>query len=115
MAGLGYFSHTSPTPDRRSMVDRFKLVGVTGYERAAENIAMGSFTPAEAAQKLVEMWMNSEGHKKNILDPELRLIGVGSATNDRGQIYATQDFSRVATPTEAAPAPELRGDGSVDL
>jgi uncharacterized protein YkwD len=37
-------------------------------------------------------WMNSPGHRKNILNPQLENIGIGSATNDNGSIFWTQDF-----------------------
>lgn len=103
MAAEGYFSHDSPTPGYTSLTDRIGKAGITRFERASENIAMGTFEPREAASKLVEMWMNSEGHRKNILDPEVRLLGVGTATNDKGELYATQDFSRVAAPELVEP------------
>lgn len=65
-----YFSHTSPTYG--SPFDMMRDFGVT-YRSAGENIAMGQPT----AQQVVTAWMNSEGHRKNILSPNYTNIGVG--------------------------------------
>ncbi len=65
-----YFSHTSPTYG--SPFDMMRDFGVT-YKSAGENIAQGQRTP----QEVVTAWMNSEGHRKNILSPNFTHIGVG--------------------------------------
>lgn len=65
-----YFSHTSPTYG--SPFDMMRDFGVT-YRAAGENIAMGQPT----AKDVVNAWMNSEGHRKNILSPTYTNIGVG--------------------------------------
>jgi uncharacterized YkwD family protein len=65
-----YFSHTSPTYG--SPFDMMRDFGVT-YKSAGENIAQGQPTP----QEVVTAWMNSEGHRKNILSPNFTHIGVG--------------------------------------
>lgn len=65
-----YFSHTSPTYG--SPFDMMRDFGVT-YSSAGENIAMGQ----TSAQQVVTAWMNSEGHRKNILSPNYTNIGVG--------------------------------------
>lgn len=69
-----YFSHTSPTYG--SPFDMMRDFGVT-YKSAGENIAMGQTT----AQQVVTAWMNSEGHRKNILSPNYTNIGVGFTQN----------------------------------
>lgn len=61
------FSHTRP--DGSSC---FSIIDGS-YRRVAENIAAGHATPEET----VEQWMNSPGHRANILDPELEELGVG--------------------------------------
>jgi uncharacterized protein YkwD len=54
-----------------------------------ENVAWTSgFTTAQ----VVTLWMNSSGHRANILNPAFAHIGVGRATSSRGTIYWTQDF-----------------------
>ncbi|MBU8907939.1 CAP domain-containing protein [Desertibacillus haloalkaliphilus] len=65
-----YFSHTSPTYG--SPFDMIRDGGVS-YQSAAENIAQGQ----PSAEQVVQSWMNSEGHRKNILNGEFTHIGVG--------------------------------------
>ncbi|WP_308249747.1 CAP domain-containing protein [Sphaerisporangium fuscum] len=87
MATQNYFSHTSK--DGRSFMDRIRGAGFTGGSAWAENIAMGQTTPAA----VMNSWMNSAGHKANIMNCKYTLIGVGAAKNSKGQIYWTQDFA----------------------
>ena len=77
-----YFSHTSPTYG--SPFDMMKSFGIS-YRTAGENIAMGYRTP----QAVVDGWMNSEGHRKNILDASFTQIGVGYVADGN---YWTQMF-----------------------
>lgn len=65
-----YFSHTSPTYG--SPFEMMKSFGIS-YSYAGENIAKGQKTPAD----VVNAWMNSEGHRANILSANFTLIGVG--------------------------------------
>lgn len=77
-----YFSHNSPTYG--SPFDMMKDFGIT-YKTAGENIARGQQTP----EKVVNAWMNSEGHRENILSPNFTHIGVGYV--EQGS-YWTQHF-----------------------
>jgi uncharacterized protein YkwD len=63
--------------------------------RAGENVAQGQRTPTEA----VAGWMQSPGHKANILNTDYTKIGVGLATSKSGKMYWTQVFAK---PFEAA-------------
>ncbi|MFD3257672.1 CAP domain-containing protein [Paenibacillus lentus] len=65
-----YFSHTSPKYG--SPFDMMDAYNIT-YRYAGENIAKGQKTPSE----VVAAWMNSPGHKANILNSKYTLIGVG--------------------------------------
>lgn len=85
MAKLGYFDHTSPTYG--SPFDMMKQFGIT-YRTAGENIAMGQTTP----QQVMNDWMNSPGHRANILNSSFTKIGVGIARNSAGRYYWTQQF-----------------------
>lgn len=60
----------------------FKRVG-SGYTRIAENIAFGYRTEREVMQA----WMDSYGHRKNIVDEDLKYIGFGIKTSRDGTIY----------------------------
>ncbi|MGX6443231.1 CAP domain-containing protein [Neobacillus sp. K501] len=82
MSANGYFSHTSPTYG--SPFDMMKQYGIS-YRAAGENIAMGQRSPEE----VVTAWMNSEGHRKNILSPNFTHIGVGHIAQGN---YWTQEF-----------------------
>ena len=55
---------------------------------AAENIAQGQQTP----QQVMNSWMNSPGHRNNILSPSYYQIGVGVAKDSKGNLTWTQMF-----------------------
>ncbi|MBT2684606.1 sporulation protein [Bacillus sp. ISL-37] len=82
MQAKNYFSHTSPTYG--SPFDMMRDFGVS-YNTAGENIAMGQ----RSAEEVVNAWMNSEGHRKNILSPNYTHIGVGHTSQGN---YWTQMF-----------------------
>ena len=69
MAAKGYFSHTSQ--DGRSFADRVRAAGYPSP--GGENIAQGQ----RGAQEVHDAWMNSEGHRANILNCDFTGIGVG--------------------------------------
>ena len=77
-----YFSHTSPTYG--SPFEMMKKFGIT-YRTAGENIAMGQRTP----RAVVDAWMNSSGHRANIMNSSFTEIGVGYVANGH---YWTQMF-----------------------
>jgi uncharacterized protein YkwD len=56
----------------------------------SENIAMGQQTAVE----VVQAWMNSPGHRANILNPEHRWIGVAAYSTPDGTVYWCQQFLR---------------------
>jgi uncharacterized protein YkwD len=77
MARRNYFSHD--TPGGGSFVDRIRRAGyLKGARRwtVGENLAWGSHSRS-APRLIAEMWMNSPGHRANILSPAFREIGVG--------------------------------------
>jgi uncharacterized protein YkwD len=98
MVVCSYFDHSRPACANRgtgapqggeSFAERAARHGLTqgGF---AENILMGEVTP----EQTVELWMKSEGHRANILNPNFRSIGIGVAGVDGGRGPAfTQCFS----------------------
>ncbi len=86
-----YFSH--PSQDREggrlvSACGTFERIGRFAPNGSAENIAAGQRTPAD----VMRSWMNSPGHKRNILSNR-RTIGVGVARGEKGYgIYWVQNF-----------------------
>uniref|UniRef100_UPI002F3F30D3 CAP domain-containing protein n=1 Tax=Intestinibacter sp. TaxID=1965304 RepID=UPI002F3F30D3 len=85
MINKGYFDHTSPTYG--SPFDMMKSFGIS-YKAAGENIAKGQKTPSE----VMNSWMNSSGHRANILSANFTELGVGIAKDSKGTIYWTQMF-----------------------
>ena len=82
MSSARYFSHTSPTYG--TPFQMMKSFGLS-YRTAGENIAYGQRTPAA----VVDAWMNSSGHRANILNSSYTQIGVGYCASGN---YWTQMF-----------------------
>ena len=80
------FSHTRP--DGTSFATALKEAGVS-YQRSGENIAWGQKTP----EIVVNAWMNSSGHRANIMNANFTRIGVGYLTNASGTPYWVQLFA----------------------
>lgn len=83
MAARGFFDHTDP--DGQSPWDRAAKAGVSGL--GGENIARGQAD----AEAVMEAWMNSEGHRANILNCDYKTLGVGVHFGSGGPWW-TQDF-----------------------
>lgn len=81
MVNRNYFSHN--TPEGLSPFDRMHAAGIS-YQTAGENIAYWYKTPEEVMQT----WMNSTGHRANILKAQYGKIGIGYDQN-----YWVQDFT----------------------
>ena len=75
-----YFSHTSPTYG--SPFDMLKTFGVS-YRTAGENIAYGQ----RSAQQVMTDWMNSSGHRANILNASYTKLGVGYVNGKWVQLF----------------------------
>lgn len=80
MNDRGYFSHQSPTYG--SPFDMLQQFGIS-YRTAGENIAKGQRSAAEVMQS----WMNSSGHRQNILNPQYDSIGVGEVNSVWTQLF----------------------------
>lgn len=86
MATNNYFAHQSPTYG--SAGDMLTKFGIR-WSAWGENIASGQRTP----ESVVTAWMNSPGHRANIMSTNFSRIGVGYATNSNGTPYWTQMFA----------------------
>ncbi|WP_164737396.1 CAP domain-containing protein [Georgenia sp. SYP-B2076] len=81
-----------------------------GASSWSENVAyLSGYSTAEMAGVFVDGWIDSEGHRRNLLDPKATHTGVGVAQNAGGEVYATQNFGSYAGAlpgdAELAPAP----------
>ena len=126
MVTRDFLAHESPVTGRRTPRDRVAQVGAD-YSRIAENVARTSLyafdgrdfyirdqgdcdfsrtpegpaiprrTYAAAAERVVEGWMESRGHRRNILDPEVAHHGAGAAVRRDpavcGELLVTQLFA----------------------
>jgi uncharacterized protein YkwD len=98
-----YFSHTNP--EGKTLKDRFQEEKPASYKtisRIGENIYMGarldySTDIKTQARLIVDGWMTSPGHRRNILDPRYTHLGVGVAAKDK-MCYATQVFAGMKSP-----------------
>jgi len=112
MVARSYFSHEDPAGD--DFADRYSESGYDcrvkmsgkSYATGAENIAYtwherrvemhGEMryysTSSEVAMAVVNWWMNSTGHRDNILKPHWKSEGIGVNITDSGKVYATQNF-----------------------
>ena len=77
----GFFAHRSA--DGTSMASRVRLrYGARGYVRwsVGENLLMASY--AISAREAVELWLASPGHRRNLLDPLFRHVGISAIQRD---------------------------------
>ncbi|MFD6209961.1 CAP domain-containing protein [Peribacillus sp. NPDC060253] len=86
MRDNNYFNHTSPRYG--SPFEMMKSFGVS-YNYAGENIAAGQ----PSAEAVMNSWLNSPGHKANILNKNYSKIGIGHATGGKYSHYWTQQFT----------------------
>ena len=101
MAKHDFMGHHSPVRGRETLERRLAAEQIAGYRLAAENVARSAAsilspredlclgpsaaapdaTYAELARGLFQMWISSEGHRENILEPRFRALGSGMAVN----------------------------------
>jgi len=92
MAHFQKMAHTLPDAQLPTLGDRARYVGYP-FGRLAENVALGY----PNAETVVEGWMNSSGHRRNILNREVLETGIGIARSAAGGLYYCQVFGRQLT------------------
>ncbi|WP_458188851.1 CAP domain-containing protein [Haladaptatus sp. NG-WS-4] len=105
MARQNYFAHVSPSGEDPG--DRYRDADYYCLRGAGENIAYTYFdrrvrtengtvvryrTADELARGIVSQWMNSTGHRENILSENWEREGIGVYTTDSGRVFATENF-----------------------
>ena len=99
-----YFAHASP--EGKTVGDRYRQAGGSKWLVTAENIATFTNTlppiTGNFLKHLQESWMNSPGHRKNILLRGVTELGFGIAVDARGNLYAVQNFAGPGADTTAA-------------
>jgi uncharacterized protein YkwD len=89
MATFDVMSHTIAQADLPTLTDRLRYYQYS-YRAAGENIAWNY----QSAESVMNGWMNSSGHRANILNASYTEIGVGVRYNARGEPYYCQVFGR---------------------
>lgn len=92
MAYFQKMAHTLPQSQLPTLGDRAHYVGYP-FGRLAENVALGY----PNAETVVQGWMNSSGHRHNILDGAAEETGIGIARSSAGGLYYCQVFGRRLT------------------
>jgi uncharacterized protein YkwD len=93
MATLNYFSHQSPTPGVSTPPERIAKAG-SPYIAVGENIAkMPPMLVIALADETVTGWMNSPGHRGNVLETRFTHVGFGMAKDSQGFTYVVQNFA----------------------
>jgi uncharacterized protein YkwD len=90
MASKGYFSHTSPSGETA-----FTIMNAIGfaYQLAGENIARNNYPDGDSVQIAMNGFMNSPGHRENILESGFRRVGIGVAFSPDGMKYFAVVFA----------------------
>jgi uncharacterized protein YkwD len=91
------FSHSCGS----TLVQRINGAGYTNWTAAGENIALGQSTP----EAVMAAWMNSQGHRDNLLNGTYMHIGVGLAARSNGQLVWVQMFGASTTQVGMTPTP----------
>ena len=90
MATLNYFSHSSPTASNATLSQRTTQAGSAAVG-IGENLALVG--PEEVVQRSVQGWMESPGHRENLLKPDYTHVGFGVARDARGRVFVAQVFA----------------------
>lgn len=86
---MGQMDHVIPGAPYPTPKDRLAAVNYV-WEAYGENVAMGQ----RSGREVVAAWMNSAGHRANILNPRYTELGVGYATDEAGRPYYAEVFGR---------------------
>ena len=101
-----YFAHSSP--EGETVADRYRQAGGSKWLVTAENIYQADHTPPPITDNILKHlqvgWMNSPGHRKNILLRGITEFGFGIAVDAPGNLYAVQNFAGPGADTDAAGA-----------
>jgi uncharacterized protein YkwD len=91
MAKRGFFSHHSP--EGASPLDRLQDAGIVGMRLAAENL--GKTSEENPSLRIVEHWLDSADHRRNLHAPAFNLTGIGVVRDATGALLYTQVYVSV--------------------
>lgn len=94
MTQLRYFGHNSPNPENEHLSHRYKNERIYCLS-IAENLSLTEgYSREEIAGRVVEDWLSSPDHRKNLLNPRFNRVGIGYAQQGEKFIF-TQDFAYI--------------------
>jgi len=88
MASRNYLSHHSP--EGTNPVDRISRSGLSGFTLAAENL--GKTNRPDPNREIVDSWLASPDHRRNLLTPPFNTTGIGIASAPDGSLIYTQVY-----------------------
>jgi len=91
------------------VAERLAATGIR-FNRSAENVGYNS-----DLNDMQHAWMDSPGHRENILNPNYNVVGIGVVRSDDGIWYATQDFAHALPQRTTAQAEDLAAESLADL
>ena len=91
LANLRRLSHESPVIGYETLTKRIEAEGVK-WQRAGENLASTRGTTTTVPRQAIDMWLNSSGHRANLLNGEYTHSGVGVAVDLYGAWYVVQVY-----------------------
>jgi uncharacterized protein YkwD len=94
-----YFGHENPKKKKATQMDVRYTKFIKGLNAMGENIAMNwvdnTMNSAEMAQAVLKLWMDSPGHRRNLLDRSYRLLGTGLLSIDVDEDYELVQFNYI--------------------
>jgi uncharacterized protein YkwD len=91
LAARRVLEHTSPTPGRRTVGERVDAAGVR-WTAVAENLGMLTGPAPTVPRRVVQMWLDSPGHRRNLLGEQWTLSGAGVGLDERGYYFVVQVY-----------------------
>jgi uncharacterized protein YkwD len=92
LARRGELDHSSTDPERRTLAQRIRLGGVRSFRRIGENLGAVLNPLIEPGRQVIRLWLESPGHRANLLDPSFDRTGVGAIRASDGTWYVVQVY-----------------------
>jgi uncharacterized protein YkwD len=89
MAARNFFDHINP--DSQSPLDRVQVEGIDDFTHVGENL-FSCKGCVDLAQAVVQGWLSSPGHRRNMLEPSFTEGSIGTARDASGTVYVTQVY-----------------------
>lgn len=92
LAARRRLDHHSPTPGRHTHTQRIDMAGGR-WQRAAENLARVPDEAGQVTPRVISLWLGSNGHRRNLLDPDFTHTGAGAFRDLRGEWWVVQLYT----------------------